>query len=80
MSCVGRKSLCLSKNVLTKVSMREKYPNTEFFSSPYFPAFGLNMERYLVSLRFSPNVGKYGLEKTPYLDTFHTVKERAKTI
>ena len=23
---------------------------------------------------FSPNVGKYGPEKTPYLDTFHTVK------
>ena len=30
------------------------------FSGPYFPAFGLN-------------TGKYGLEKTPYLDTFHTV-------
>ena len=22
---------------------------------------------------FSPNMGKYGPEKTPYLDTFHTV-------
>ena len=22
---------------------------------------------------FSPNAGKYGPEKTPYLDTFHTV-------
>ena len=22
---------------------------------------------------FSPNVGKYGLEKTPYLDTFYAV-------
>ena len=22
---------------------------------------------------FSPNAGKYGLEKTPYLDTFHAV-------
>ena len=30
------------------------------FSAPYFPAFGLN-------------TGKYGPEKTPYLDTFHTV-------
>ena len=30
---------------------------------------------------FSPNTGKYGPEKTPYLDTFHAVldviKERA---
>ena len=29
-------------------------------SGPYFPVFGLN-------------TGKYGLEKTPYLDTFHVV-------
>ena len=44
-------------------------PNTEFF-----PAFGLNTERYFVSSylsAFSPNAGKYGPEKTPYLDTFH---------
>ena len=30
------------------------------FSGPYFTMFGLN-------------AGKYGPEKTPYLDTFHTV-------
>ena len=39
-------------------------------SGPYFPAFGLNTERYGV---LSPNVGKYRPEKTPYLDTFHAV-------
>ena len=38
-------------------------------SGPYFPAFGLNTERYV----FSPNAGKYGPEETPYLDTFHAV-------
>ena len=27
------------------------------YSAPYFPAFGLNTERYGV---FSPNAGKYG--------------------
>ena len=32
----------------------------EVFSGPYF-------------LAFSPNTGKYGPEKTPYLDTFHAV-------
>ena len=32
------------------------------FSGPYFP----------ISV-FSPNTGKYGPEKTPYLDTFHAV-------
>ena len=40
------------------------------FSGPYFPAFGLNAERYSV---FSPNAGKYGPDKTSYLDTFHVM-------
>ena len=35
--------------------------NSEFFLGPYFPAFGLNTE-------------KYGPEKYPYLDTFHAVE------
>ena len=46
------------------------------FSGPYFPAFGLNTDRdgntEYFSV-FSPNVGKYGPEKTPYLDTLHVV-------
>ena len=45
------------------------------FSGPYFAVFGLNMEQYLSV--FSPNAGKYGPEKTPYLDTFHAVKFHA---
>ena len=40
------------------------------FSGPYFPVFGPNTEIYFV---FSPNTGKYGPEKPPYLDTFHAV-------
>ena len=40
------------------------------FSGPYFLVFGLNTEIYSV---FSTNTGKYGPEKTPYLDTFHAV-------
>ena len=40
------------------------------FSGPYFLAFGLNTERYGV---FSLNVGKYGPEKTRYLDTSRSV-------
>ena len=43
-------------------------------SGPYFPAFGLNTERYFVCLSvFSLNAGKYGPEVTPFLDTFHAV-------
>ena len=36
------------------------------FSGPYFPAL-----EYLSA--FSPNPGKYGPGKTPYLDTFYAV-------
>ena len=52
----------------------------EVFSGPYFPVFGLNMEIYEVNVNsvFSPNAGKYGPEKTPYLDTFHTVRGKCK--
>ena len=39
---------------------REKCPNTKFFL-------------VRVSLFFGLNTGKYGPEKTPYLDTFHVV-------
>ena len=45
-------------------------------SGPYFPAFGLNTERYEVSKYlsvFSPNAGKCGPEITPYVETFHAV-------
>ena len=36
-------------------------PSTDFFLVRIFSA------------TFSPNMGKYGPEKTPYLDTFHAV-------
>ena len=45
-----------------------KVSKYEVIFSPYFPAFGLNTERYSI---FSPNAGIYGPEITPYLDTFH---------
>ena len=46
------------------------------FSGPDFPAFVLNTEVYSVLNQifvFSPNIGKYGPEKTPYMETFHVV-------
>ena len=36
-----------------------------FFSGPYFPVFVLN-------------TGKYGPEKTSYLDTFHAVRQKKR--
>ena len=43
------------------------------FSGPYFPAFGLNTERYGVSLRIQSEYGKIWTRKTPNMDTFHAV-------
>ena len=42
------------------------------FSGPYFPAYTRDTEYLSV---FSPNKGKHGPEKTPFLDTFHKVYE-----
>ena len=43
------------------------------YSGPYFPAFGLNMERYEVSFRIQPERGKIKTRITPNTDTFRTV-------
>ena len=43
------------------------------FSGPYFPVFGLNAERYGVSLRIQSKCGKMRTRKTPNTDTFHAV-------
>ena len=46
------------------------------FSGPYFPAFGLNTERYSVSVRIQSELGKMQTRKTLNTDTFHTSKIR----
>ena len=43
------------------------------FSGPYFPAFGLNTERYGVSLPIQSECGKIRTRKTPNTDTFQAV-------
>ena len=43
------------------------------FSSPYFPSFGLNTERYSLSLRIQSKCRKIRTKKTPNTDTFHAV-------
>ena len=54
-------------------TLRENCPNAEFFSGPYFPAFGLNTKIYSLNRRIRFKCTKYGPEKTPYLDTFHAL-------
>ena len=43
------------------------------FSVLYFPAFGLNTERYSVYLRIQSECKKIKTRKTPNTDTFHAV-------
>ena len=43
------------------------------FPSPYFPAFGLNTERYSVLLRIQSKCCKIWARKIPNTDTFHAV-------
>ena len=43
------------------------------YSGPYFPAFGLNTERYSVSLRILSKCGKMLTRITPNTDTFYAV-------
>ena len=43
------------------------------FSGPYFPALGLNTERYGVSLRIQSEYRKIRIRKTPNMDTFYAV-------
>ena len=50
--------------------MREKYPNTGFFSVPHFPVFGLNTERYSVSLRNQSEYGKIRTRKNSVFGQF----------
>ena len=41
------------------------------YSGPQFPAFGLNTERYGVSLRIQSECGKMRTKITPNTDTFY---------
>ena len=43
------------------------------FSGPSFPAFGLNMKKYSVSLRIQSEYGKIRTRKFPNTDTFLAV-------
>ena len=44
------------------------------YSGSYFPAFGLNRERYSVSFRVQSECGTMRTRITPNSDIFHTVK------
>ena len=50
-----------------------KTPERRSYSGPYFPAFGLNAERYKTCLRIQSECGKIRTRMTPNTFTFHAV-------
>ena len=56
-----------------KYTLREQCLNTEFFLVRIFSPDPVRMRETPYISVFSSNAGKYGPEKTPYLDTFHAV-------
>ena len=52
-------------------TLREKYPNTEFILVRIFPHSDWIPRNNSYLSVLSRNAGKYGPEKTPYLDTYH---------
>ena len=61
------------KETLEFNALREKCPNTKFFLVRIFlHSDWIRIDTPYLFV-FSPNVGKYGPEKSSYLDTFHAV-------
>ena len=60
------------ENSFFQNTLSEKCRYSEFFWS-VFPAFGLNMNRYSVSLRIQSEFRKMGTRKSPNMDIFHAV-------
>ena len=67
--------IIFSQKVMQKnnVTLRKKCPHSEFFWSVFFPTFGLNTERFRVSLSIQPECGKIRTRKTPNTDIFYAV-------
>ena len=59
---------------MSNIIPRGKYLYLEF-SGPYFPAFGLNTERYSVFIRIQYDCGKIQVRQTPNTDTFYVVSD-----
>ena len=60
------------KNIFLHFKHCVKSVRIRSYFGPYFPAFGLNTERYGVSLRIQSECGKLRTRITPNMDTFYT--------
>ena len=63
----------VGKSVYSKCPHCVKSVCIRSYSSPHFPAFGLNTERYGVSLPVQSECGKMWARITPNTDTFYAV-------
>ena len=52
-----------------------KSVNIRSFFGPHFPIFGLNTEKYSLSLRIQSECGKIRTRKNLTMNTFHTVRD-----
>ena len=66
----------MSKEANSKIYLKHcmKSVSIQSFSGPHFYTFGLNMERYYISLRIQSKCRKIRTRKTLSTDTFHAVK------
>ena len=59
------------KLMKVKLSHSLKSSRIWSYSGPHFPVFGLNTERFGVSVRIQSECGKIRTRITPNMDTFH---------
>ena len=69
-------TLKITKKVWKVSEKCVKSVQIQSFSGPYFPVFGLNTERYCVSLRVQSECGKIRTIKTPNKDAFNAVRKK----
>ena len=64
--------ICFRPLELSKLLLHDSVKSVHIwsYSGPYFPAFGLNVERYFVSLRIQSECGNMRTRLTPNTDTF----------
>ena len=63
------------RNSPSYISHSPKGVRIRSYSGPYFSAFGLNRERYFVSLRIQSECGKILTRITLNTDTFYAVSQ-----
>ena len=63
----------LSLSMLISVRHSVKSVHIRSYSGPYFPTFGLNTEKYYVSLRIQCEPGKIRTKISLNTDTFYAV-------